>query len=186
MSFLEIEYKYKADGISVADFSKFCESKVPRKTTVAMGTDYFFNKKNSDSTFCRYRTGADINQLTFKRKTEDKNNYVRTEHNIDLALSVDRSRIEALLPEFGYQYNFSMHKSCIIYTFDWYIMVYYICYDEERKELGRFVEIEMSENKEWAEGEAEAELTVVEKLCKPLGLSPQARVKKSLFELFKN
>lgn len=185
MSFREIEFKYRANDIALSEFKKFCDSKAPKTYTEASGYDHFYTKKGEEGAFCRYRKGADIHQLTFKRKTVDSNNYVRTEHNIDLALKVSRDQIEALLLEFGYSYNTSIFKSCFIYKYDWYTAVFYTCYDEEMTELGRFMELEMSEDTEWQAGEAERELAVLEKLCKPLGILPQARVRRSLFELFR-
>lgn len=185
MQFREVEFKYRADSIPLSEFIKFCEERKPSSYTEASGFDHFFDKKGTTDAFCRYRKGLDIHQLTFKRKTSESNNYVRTEHNIDLDPEVTKSQITALLCEFDYGFNFSLFKSCFIYKYDWYTMVFYTCYDKDMKELGRFVELEMSENKRWKEGEAEAELTVLEKLCKPLGITPQARIKRSLFELFK-
>lgn len=185
MKFREVEFKYRADGISLSDFVSFCESRTPKAYIEVSGYDHFFDKEGSDTTFCRYRKGPDIHQLTFKRKTAEWNNYTRTEHNIDLDPKVSRPQIEALLSEFRYKFNFSLFKSCFIYKYDWYTLVFYTCYNKDMNELGRFIELEMSEDKTWAEGEAESELAVLEKLCKPLGISPQARVKRSLFELFR-
>lgn len=185
MKFLEIEHKYNASDIPLSVFTKFCKERDPMAYVCASGYDYFFSHKSDANAFCRYRHGADMNQLTFKRKTTEANNRVRTEHNIDLAPNMRRTQIEAFLKEFGYSYNTEIFKSCFVYKYSYYTLVYYICYDADMTELGRFIEIEMSEEKNWSNGEAEAELVILEKLCKPLGILPQARIRRSLFEMFR-
>ena len=185
INFCEVEFKYRAEGITLSKFTEFCESLNPKKIIVAAGYDYFYQKKGDDSSFCRHRLGPDSNQLTFKRKTTDSNNFIRTEHNLDLR-GVSKEQIRAFLADMSYDYNLSLYKNCFVYRYDWYTFVYYICYDLEMKEVGRFVEIEMSEEHDWAdEADAWNELIVLEKIGKVIGLSPQARVKRSLFELYK-
>lgn len=186
MKFKEIEFKYKAENISLSQFSEFCKKRVPVKTLIASGYDHFYERADESGSFCRLRVGPDSNQLTFKRKTVDGNNFVRTEHNIDLAAATSQEQIDALLAEFGYNYNTSLFKNCFVYQYDWYTFVFYVVYDTDMKELGRFVEIEMSEDYAWAsEEEAYSQLLVLEKLCKPIGVLPQSRIKRSLFELYK-
>ena len=186
MTFKEIEFKYRADDISLTDFAAFCNKQSPASSLVASGYDYFYEKSDCSGSFCRLRVGPDSNQLTFKRKTQDNNNFVRTEHNIDLTRETTREQIDALLSEFGYKYNTSLFKNCFIYRYNNYTSVYYIVYDAGMKELGRFVELEMSETYGWSsEEEAYGQLVLIEKLCKSVGISPQCRVKRSLFELYK-
>lgn len=186
MKFMEIEFKYDATGINFSKFTEFCKTLQPQSFIIASGYDRFYsNSKNTDC-FCRHRTGLDMNQLTFKRKTSEKNNYVRTEHNLDLSVNMSEDQVAALCNEFGYTYNTSIFKTCFIYKYDWYTLVYYICYDTEMKELGRFLEIEISEEQDWSnEKNAFDELVVLEKLVKPLGITSSARIKKSLYEMFK-
>lgn len=186
MKYMEVELKFNAEDISLTDFVSFCESRNPLKTVTASGWDHFYAKVGDLDSFCRLRSGPDCHQLTFKRKTTDKNNFTRVEHNIDLLPSVTKDQIEALLTEFGYEYNRSLFKNCFIYKYDVYTQVFYVVYDSGMKELGRYVEIEMSEEHQWGPGdECWNHLTVLEKLAKPLGISPQGRIKKSLFELYR-
>jgi len=186
MNFKEIEFKYNAENVSLAQFKEFCKGRNPEKALFASGYDHFYEKTNDSESFCRHRVGPDVNQLTFKRKTVNANSFVRTEHNIDVLPSTSREQIEALCGEFGYTYNFSIFKSAFVYKYDWHTFVYYIVYDLEMKETGRFVEIEMAEDYSWVnEQEAWNQLLVLEKLCKSIGLVPQARIKRSLFELYK-
>lgn len=181
----EIEFKYRADDISLKDFIAFCEARGPLRAVNPCGYDYFYDNAKDQDAFCRHRVGLDINQLTFKRKTTDANNFIRTEHNMDL-VKATREQVRSLVSEFGYAHNFSLYKNCFVYSYDNYTLVYYVCYDEDMKELGRFIEIEMKEDFQWkSEQEAWDCLLVFEKLCKPLGISPQHRIKRSLFELYR-
>lgn len=186
---LEIEFKYSADNISLSHFNKFCQARPDHDTSaflVASGYDYFYENKNDSEAFCRHRYGPDMNQLTFKRKTSGVNNFVRTEHNLDFTKDMTVSQIEAYIREHGYEFNTSIFKNCFIYKFEWYTLVYYICYDTDLKELGRFVEIEMKEDYAWkTRDEAWNALVSMERLCKTLGVSAQKRIKLSLYEMFK-
>lgn len=183
----EIEFKYNADSISLVRFHEFCAEREPVKYLHASGFDYFYERVKEPGSFCRHRVGPDSNQLTFKRKLDDKNNYIRTEHNLDLGPAVTVPQVAALCSEFGYDPNFSLFKNCFIYCYDYYTLVYYICSDLDMKELGRFVEIEMREDHDWRnEQEAMDALLAMERFCKPLGITPQARVKRSLFEMFRH
>lgn len=184
MKYKEVELKYSAENIPLTVFKKFCEGRNPRKLTVASGYDHFFSNTKDKDAFCRHRVGPDLNQLTFKRKTSDINNYIRTEHNIDLQHGVKKDQIEALCAEFGYAYNTSIFKTCFVYKFDYYTFVYYVCYDVEMQETGRFFEIEAAEDYQWKnETEAWEALMVLEKFSRPLGISAQGRIKKSLWEM---
>ena len=188
MKATEIEFKYRADSIKLSDFVKFCEGRDPGPTKVveAAGFDHFYSNTKDADAFCRHRIGPDFNQLTFKRKTTGANNYVRTEHNVDLKHNMSKDKIEALCGEFGFKYNVSIFKTCFVYFYDWCVLSYYVCYDKDLRELGRFMEIEANEDHDWkTEQEAWDAVVVMERLCKPLGLTTQARVKKSLFELYR-
>ena len=186
MQSLEIETKYNADGISLTEFHVFCKERQPKSYLFASGFDHFFQKKTDPDAFCRHRTGPDINQLTFKRKHTAGNNFIRTEHNLDMQPNASQELVTKLCGEFGYEYNTSLFKTCFIYRFQEYTLVYYICFDPEMKELGRFVEIEMSEEHRWTcQDDAWRSLQVIEKLCKPLGLATQKRVKRCLYEMYR-
>jgi adenylate cyclase class IV len=186
MKYKEIEFKYRADNISLLEFTEFCKRGNPKGLITASGYDYFYGDSKGSDAFARHRVGPSFNQLTFKRKTTDKNNFVRTEHNISLALDVTPEQTEALCKEFGYEFNFALFKNAFIYEFERYCFVFYVCYDTKLNELGRFIEIEMSESHPWAsEQEAWDALTALEHEARPLGLSAQKRVRNSLFEMFK-
>lgn len=182
----EVEFKYDAKNIKLEEFKTFCAHRKPSSQVVASGFDYFYSDKKDSESFCRHRIGSDTNQLTFKRKTSDANSYVRTEHNINLDRNMSQEQIKAFCSEFGYEYNTSLFKTCFVYIYEDYSLCYYVCYDSNMVEKRRFVEIEMHEDYPWStEQEAWNALVALERICKPLGVSAQARVKLSLFELFR-
>jgi len=183
---LEIEFKYIAKA-DLSAFQDFCEKRNAERFQIVSGFDHFYSKSAEPSSFYRHRVNTNENQLTFKKKTVDDNSYIREEHNIDLPLTVSREKIQALCNINGYLYDFSIFKNCFIYSYDYYTLVFYVCYDTQLKELGRFVEIEMKEDYNWStEEEAYGELVTLERLCKNLGLSPELRVKLSLYEQFRS
>lgn len=187
MNFKEIEVKHRADGISLEKFDSFCRERQNFKKVIASGYDHFYSSPKQPDSFCRHRVGPDMNQLTFKRKNSNKNNYIRTEHNIDLDVSVTKNQIEALTSEFGYKFNFSLFKTCFVYMYPKHIFVFYVCYDTAMKELGRFVEIEAKEDFSWeSDTEAWDYIIGLEKELARFGVSAQSRIKRSLFEMYSN
>lgn len=186
MNFSEVEFKYRADNTKLTDFIAACkERKGLKSSIIASGFDYFYSHEKEESAFCRHRKGPDSNQLTFKRKTTDANNFVRTEHNLDFD-GVSEKQVEAFCAEMGYLPAGALFKNCFIYKYDRYTLVYYVCYDDNMRELGRYIEIEMSESFPWASDEdAYSELKKLEAELKvSVGTTPQSRVKRSLYEMF--
>lgn len=182
----EVEFKYLADKVTLSEFKAFCDKKSPDKFVIVSGYDHFYSNIASADSFYRHRVNTNENQLTFKRKTVDGNNFIREEHNIDLPLSVSQEKIKDLCNITGYNYNTSIFKNCFIYNYSYYTLVYYICYDINLNELNRFIEIEMKEDHNWVdEQEAYGELLTLEKLCHNLGVSSKDRVIKSLFEMYR-
>lgn len=186
MKFTECEYKYRADNVALTKFHEFCKNKNPDKYVLASGFDHFYSNPKDTTAFCRHRTGADTNQLTFKRKLNDKNNFVRTEHNIDLSPGMKDEQIAAFCGEFGYKHSRSIYKDAFIYNYEYCTYVYYICYDLDMKELGRFLEIELREDLDWKNQETAIQNldAIAELFSKELGVTPQMRLKKSLYEMF--
>ncbi len=180
----EIEYKYRAE-LPLSEFKTFCEGRNPLKFLIISGYDHFLANPADPGSFYRHRVNTNENQLTFKRKLQQDNNSIREERNIDLPLSVSESQVRDLCGVHGYVYTNSIFKNCFIYNYDYYTLVMYVCYNSELEELGRFVEIEMKEDYDWStEEEALNELVTLERLCKSLGVSPEKRIKSSLFEMF--
>jgi adenylate cyclase class IV len=184
MVFKEIESKYDAKDISMNKFIELVTAnyKINKKMLVSSFDDYFIDK---DGNFIRYRYTDDRGELTIKRKTIEKNNNDRIEVNVPTA-GDNLKAIEAFVDLLGYKHNFGIYKTCQIYWVDKVVMVYYVVYDKEMKELRRFVEIEANEDLVWAsEQEAWDEVTKYEKELEPLGISSKHRLKKSLYEIFR-
>lgn len=185
MKFKEIELKYRADDIRLDRFQDFCKSRSPSEYLYVSGYDNFYSVPHSTDRFVRHRVGMDFNQLTFKSKTTLKNNYIRTENNITLGKEVTPEQVEGICESFGYLYNSSIFKTIFVYSYTRYVLSYYIVYNKNAEEQGRFIEIEMSEDYPWdTEEQAWAALISLEAEAKVLGVSARARVKKSLFELY--
>lgn len=179
----EIEFKYAAE-VTLTEFKDFAEKRTPLKFILISGWDHFYSKPDDRNSFYRHRVNTNENQLTFKRKTTAENSFVREEHNVDLPLSVSTDKINALCAINGYLYDTSIFKNCFIYNYSNYTLVYYICYDKDMNEFGRFIEIEMSENYDWInESEAFNELTIVEKLSRDLKVNSKKRITESLYEM---
>lgn len=184
---LEIEFKYRADSISLVDFEYFCQKySTYEKRIVASGYDDFYSHKTDSDSFIRHRHGADFNQLTLKKKTANRNNFVRVEHNLMIGSDTLPSAVRSLCLDLGYAYNTSIYKNAFVYIYEKHVFCFYVVYDSELKELGRFVEIEMREDYPWeSKDQAMDELISLEYAIKSLGITAQARVRKSLYEQFK-
>lgn len=180
MQFKEVETKYRVSALKLQAFTDLATSLSPVKFIEAAGYDYYYVKDTTD--FIRYRAGS-LHELTVKKKLADKNNFIRTEINMGVK-EQSLEIIEAFCASLGYKFNFSIFKTCFIYYYEHFDLVYYVVYDNNMKELDRFVEIEMLETYEWESPEAAwAKLLEIEQLMKPLGITPQSRIKKSLFEM---
>lgn len=188
MKFCEVETKYRAKAVKLSDFISLVKgwTDKPKDELVVSGWDYYFVDETDPEDFIRYRASPTKPQLTMKRKTKADNNYVRREVNVPLGKDATLETVTAFCEDLGFMFNFKIWKSCWIYWFDRYNVVYYIVSDDNLTEQDRFMEIEMDEEHPWEDAsEAWDLLTIVEKTMAPLGISPQARLRKSLFEMFR-
>lgn len=181
---LEVEAKYKAHDIKYKDFRDLVDKLNPRWQEVSSWDDYFVNRSCKED-FSRYRNFDGKGQITSKEKTSDANNNTRIEYNINLGDNKFET-IEEWHKSKGYKHEFKIFKTCFIAWLPTVDLVYYIVYNEELKELDRFIEIECLEDHPWKdEEEAWNEVIKYEKMLEPLGIVPQNRMKKSLFEIYK-
>lgn len=188
MNYKEIETKYRADGIGLEAFKAFCEGLEgsPYKYLAIAGYDHLYDDTRDASSFGRHRVGPNFNQWTTKRKLIGANNYIRDEYNIMLSPEETPDKVKPWVTSQGYQFNVSIFKNVFLYEYDSHVLSYYVVYDADLKELGRFIEIEMSESRPWnSEDEAWDYLVKVEESMKVLGLTPQKRVKRSLYEQYR-
>lgn len=189
--FIELEYKYKADDISFEAFKKLMDTLSVKKYVEASSWDYYYRNEDHAG-FMRFRASPTKPELTRKIKTIGSNNFNRFEVDIPLDKDkVDYKTVNTFLEKLGYSENFRIFKNCFVYFLDNVNYVYYTVYDERMKEVGRFVEVEVNKEKvailntsennnhgaEWTLNQAAA-------LLRDIGLTPQNRMKKSLYELF--
>lgn len=182
--YTELEFKYKADEIALKDFIKLMKDLPVQQQKDVSSWDHYYTSNNEDE-FIRYRE-SDKPELTIKRKTNVNNNWQRIE--VDLPMDEKRSKVSTVtkwVELLGYKPKKSIYKSCFIYWLDYVNFVYYIVYDEEMKEKGRFIEVEF--NKERLTDASEKisdQLKMGQEVLFKLNLSPQNRLKRSLFEIF--
>jgi len=185
----EIEYKYNAEEIARQAFNALCRSLSPVKELLLDANndnkpsiDHYFTKADR---FMRFRYGQGKWELTTKVKTVVGNNKVRTEINIKLGPGMNFEKAKAFSGIFSLEHDFSIIKDVQVFWFEKIVLSHYTCYDEQMKKLNTFLEIEADEEHEWdSEEQALAELAEWEKKLAPLGLTPQKRIKKSLFEFY--
>jgi adenylate cyclase class IV len=189
MKHIEVETKYNAEGIERADFDKLCRSFNPKKELLLSSDgdgkpsiDHYFTKGEK---FMRFRYGSGKWELTSKVKTTEGNNKVRVEVNINLGSGMSFEKAEAFSAIFGLEHDFSIIKDVQVFWFDKIVLSHYTCYDKEMKKLNTFLEIEADEAYKWdTQEQALAEVVEWEKKLSPLGITPQKRVKRSLFEFY--
>jgi adenylate cyclase class IV len=113
------------------------------------------------------------------------NNNDRIEVNLPTA-GGNVNTVSAFCGLLGYKLNFEIFKTCNIFWVDKVVVVYYVVFDKELNELRRFIEIEADEDLEWeSEEQAWNEVVKYEKLFLELDITPQNRLRKSLFEIFR-
>lgn len=180
----EVEFKYDASDIPLAEFKEYCIAQDPNEYVISGGDDHFYECESDDQVFMRHRIGAEgLNELTIKRK---KNEYTRTENTLYLTDLSNSFVIRAFVHQFGFNYTNTINKTTYTYLFPRYSICYYVCRNKDLKEMGRYVEIEMIDDTSKSEEALFRELLTLEHFYKRLGLSPKKRVMSSLFELFKN
>ncbi len=182
----ELEYKYSADGVCLEKFTAFALAQKPTESLSVCGFDTFYASPGDPNTFLRHRIGDNFNQLTVKRKLTDKNNFLRDEINLTLSKDTSEETLHALATIMGFEFNRKIFKTVFVHTYPRYVLAYYVVYDLDMVELGRFLEIEMSENHQWEyAGEPWELLKTIESEARVLGITPQGRIKKSLYEQFR-
>ena len=180
----ELEFKYKANEILLKDFTALMSTlPITKQKDVSSWDHYYVNGVEDE--FIRFRESSDP-ELTIKRKTNQANNWQRVE--VDLSLDHTKIKPETVLAWvelLGYKHKRSIYKTCFIFWTEYVNFVYYIVYDNDMNEKGRFIEVEM--NKSCLPKEAlnvDNHLKRGQEVLAKLGLSPQNRLKKSLYELY--
>lgn len=176
--YIEHEFKYKSDNISLTDFKKLMK-KLPivRKLEVSSWDYYLVNENKS---FIRFRNSSEP-EITTKLKTSENNNFKRLEVNLALDHNkVSKDSVFKFAELLGYRENFRIFKTCFVFFLDKVNYVFYNVFDENMKEVGRYIEVEINEGS----GGDQSHLDEAASKLKEIGLTPQQRMKKSLFELY--
>ena len=184
MKFIELETKYKGTISQLYPFKHLMEQQEGFSFLYIESDDVYFVK---DDDFLRYRFSDDKKdkraELTFKKRHSAYNNIKRTEVN----MRVDPNKKETVI-EFveglGYSKNFTISKSCHIYKRNDVTLVFYSVRDEDNS-LSHFMEIEIAENAGITEPEGWEIIKTWEKILEPLGVKPQNRLRKSLFDMYR-
>ncbi len=183
MTYQEIEFKYDAKNIQLTDFKEFCEESGAIKKSTFFGSDTFYFNNESPLEFYRYRQNHVEKELTYKRKTDKKNSFVRTELNLQVDGATTQDFIDKFLTIRGFTRGKTIYKTAFVSEHNQYTAAYYICYDVQMNELGRFIEIEVKEGID-SEQDKVALLNIIEKKFKVLGILPKNRLTDSLFEMY--
>ncbi len=187
LDFKEIEYKYNADDIDRMKFKDLVKSLNPKSFIYVESKDIYYAKSKNE--FLRYRmpsenklSGEENRQeLCFKKKTEDKNNWTRIEVNLRVDLN-NPWLVDQFCEGLGFKKNFEIKKFCDIFFFDDADLVYYSVKDSDSK-YTHYLEIECMENCGMTKEQSLEVLQKYEKLLAPLGITAQKRKKLSLWEI---
>lgn len=181
----ELELKYKADEIQLADFVKFARSLGPSKRVEVASWDIYYSGEGLPFEFMRFRNGT-TPELTIKIKMDEKNNQNRVEVDLPLGENITEERVVKWVTQHGFKENFRVYKYCDIYWYEKLDIVFYTVFDINMRELGRFIEIEASKDSSFSsKEEAWALIKEMEQKMSSLGITPQKRMKKSLWEQFR-
>lgn len=195
----EFECKYRVEPHVVVDFKKIVESLPDLKSFLYVeGPDFYYSHPAfDDRSFGRYRRpsfGLDGGRAewTVKRFPQGaKNGIKRLEMNwrVDQTPEEDVKRGAEVM---GFVLNFAIKKSCQIYKFDDVTLVFYTVYDitsgSAAEKVDHFVEIEVCErmiSQGLTEDQAWAIIEKYEKVLAPIGINPQKRLRKQLWDMYK-
>jgi hypothetical protein len=188
--FKEIEFKYFSDDIKLSDFKKLMEKLKEKykfqRYLQAASWDIYYIKKDSPDEFQRFRNDSKKPELTKKVKIKTTNNWERIES--DLPLDPKRVTEEKVAFHVGldnYTENFRIFKACFIYWFLDVNYVWYSVYDQDMKQIGRFLELELNKERLSEIEDCSGVLKEHESNLLELGIGPQNRTKLSLFERYR-
>jgi len=184
LEFREIEFKYRADNVTLTDFDDAMIKYAPSFEKIEVSSwDIYYS--NGTDTFLRLRKGSRP-ELTLKTK-QGTNNINRREINISLQ-GEQENAISNLCTDLGFIHNFTINKYCAIYNYDLFNTVYYTVYNTNMEEIGRYIEIEFKEEEIERVGIEESlqiMRDVEKEILEPLGITYRNRLNKSLYEIYR-
>jgi hypothetical protein len=181
----ELEFKYDASDIKLSKFVEFAQSLNPKRRLDGSGWDYYYSGEGQNFEFMRFRQGG-LSELTIKIKNNEKNNNDRFELDLPLSMSISHWMVEKFVSLFGFKENFRVFKYFDIYWFEKVDIVYYTVYNRDMVEVGRRVEIEARKDYAFKSSEeAMNEVKAMEQRMAEIGITPQQRMKRSMWEQFR-
>lgn len=203
---VEFETKYPISSDKLVEFKQIMERVGDLKSFLYVeGPDTFYTYPKSwfdenpqwdpEGTFIRYRKpsfGLDKGrrQVTWKYlPTGSIDNIQRTEYNWDIGNTPEDSII-GQIEHSGAKKNATIVKNCHIYKFEDATVVFYAVYDTTfslSEKADHFIEIEVDEENisKMEESEAWDIIEKYENILLSLGVNKKARLKKSLFQMYK-
>lgn len=187
LEIIELEFKYKADNVKLSDFTNFAKLQSPHDTLEVGSWDIYYgdNTYGLPFDFLRHRLGTEP-ELTLKIKSKESNNNDRVE--VDLKLkSMPAWIIAKFCQLLGFSERFRIYKDCNVFWYKNISLVYYIVYDINKEEQGRFIEIECTKDATafTSKEQAMEELVAFEKTLSVFGITAANRLRKSIWETFK-
>jgi adenylate cyclase class IV len=189
----ELELKYDANEVCLSAFNQLSWSEKPESYAEAHSWDIYFSADKAATIhtlpfeFMRLRLGKKP-ELTIKIKKDGKNNNSRIEIDIPLDPNASSNDLNKVVSEYCKQFNFvenfRIFKYCSIFFYEKIDTVYYVTYDEEMKEIGRFLEIERRKDVPCeSEDEAWELVKSFEQKFSIFGITPQHRMRRSQWEM---
>ena len=171
-------------------FKDLVKSLNPKSFVYVESVDIYYAKSKDE--FLRYRkpsenklSGEENRQeLTFKKKLSENNNWSRTEINLRIDLN-DPFLVHSFCEGLGYTKNFEITKSCDIYFLEDDVDIVFYSVKDESGKYSFFIEIEALEDCHLTKEQSWERITKYEKLLAPLGITPQKRKKLSLWETYR-
>ena len=189
--YTEFETKYRTEITVLGHFKRIVEALPDHSFIYVQGPDNYYTKPGSP--FKRLRVGQYpmpngeiFMQLTSKLKPDGaRTNVQRREPNWTLTGN-DLEEIKDGLDLDGYKFSFAIWKGCHIYEFKDATLVFYTVIEEGQTSEAHFIEIEVDEKTihNLTEADAWNVISKYEKILAPVGISPQKRLLKSLFDMY--
>ena len=174
--FLEVEYKFiLSDDVQFEQFRSRLSCMNPVRQTEVNTVDTYFLLQNNSQFIYRHRFDQELQQLTVKSMSGDPS--VRTEINLDLSRDENQSAaVVEFLRTFGIKAQSSLAKDLIVFYFQNVEIALYRAQAADRSIL--CLEIEAIDF-----ADIESAKSDINKWCQLLGLAPDTREMRSLFEI---
>jgi|SRR6185436_20630860 len=111
----EIEAKLAANGVDLANFMIWCESKSPERYKFVNSPDYYYNQNGH---VVRHRVNSQTNhELTVKKRKSNNSTRDRLEIDLKFAENTTADDVKAFLLATGFELELPLRKEAHIYWF---------------------------------------------------------------------